>query len=247
MPHIIVPLNVGNFEALAKQTCMYRMYREITYEAPCIMWYIKGSKNNIIVDLGPQNPDQCLKNHGMIIKRNDEQKPINACKSIGLSPADVKVVILTHLHWDHAGGLDVFTNARFLVQKREVEYAITPLPCNRQMYYEKSLGKPEFVDYLDRIDIIEGDYEIEPGVKLIFIPGHTPGFQGVLVDTAKGKYFIAGDTVGLFECWEINPHVPSGIFVNLEDYYHSINRIEELADYVLPGHDGKVFEKPFYP
>jgi len=247
MLHRIVPLNVGNFEALPKQSCMYRMYREITYPAPCVMWYIQGSKNNIIVDLGPQDPDQCMENHGMVIKRSEKQMPVNACKAAGLSSDDVKIVVLTHLHWDHVGGFDVFKNARFLVQREEIEYAIAPLPCHQSIYYEKSLGKPEFVDYLDRIDVIEGDREIEAGVRLISIPSHSPGFQGVLVDTEKGRYFVAGDAVGLFECWETVPHVPSSIFVNLADYYESIDRIEKVADYVLPGHDGRVFDKPVYP
>lgn len=247
MQHRIVPLNLGDFEALPKQTCMYRMYREVTYEAPCVMWYIQGSKNNIMVDLGPPPPDQALQNHGLVIKRSEKQLPANACKAAGISPDDVKIVVLTHLHWDHAGGFDTFKNARFMIQKKEIEYGIAPLTCHRPLYYEKHLGKPEFVDYLDRIDIIEGDHEIEPGVDLILIPGHSPGFQGVLVNTERGKYLIAGDAVGLFECWETIPHVPSGLFVNLAEYYESLGKIERVADFVLPGHDGRVFEKPFYP
>ena len=117
MNYQIVPLNIGNFAALPKQTCTYRMYREVTYEAPCIMWYIKGTKNNIIVDLGPPDPDQCLENHGYVIKRGKEQEPVNALKSIGLSPDDVKIVLVTHLHWDHALGFHLFKNARFLIQR----------------------------------------------------------------------------------------------------------------------------------
>lgn len=247
MNYSIIPLNIGDFEALPKQTCMYRMYREVTYEAPCIMWYIAGTKNKVIVDLGPADPDQCLKNHGLAIKKTEKQEPINALKSIGLSADDVKIVVLTHLHWDHSWGFHYFKNAKFLIQKREIEYAIAPLPCHRSIYYEKNLGKPQFVDYLDRIEIINGDYEVEDGVSAIFIPSHSPGFQGVLVRTEKGKYFIAGDAVGLFECWETVPHVPSSIFNNLEQYYESIEKIEKIADYVLPGHDGRVFGKSTYP
>ena len=247
MHYQIVPLNVGNFAALPKQTCMYRMYREVTYEAPCIMWYIKGTENNIVVDLGPPDPDQCLENHGHVIKRDEKQAPINALKSIGLSPDDVKIIIVTHLHWDHAWGFHFFKNAKFLIQKKEVEYAVAPLPCHRSIYYEKNLGKPQFVDYLDQIETIHGDYTIEDGVKAIFIPSHSPGFQGVSVRTEKGNYFIAGDAVGLFECWDTIPHVPSSIFNNLEQYYESMEKIERIADFVLPGHDGKVFDKSIYP
>lgn len=247
MDYKIIPLNVGNFEALPKQTSMYRMYREVTYEAPCIMWFIEGTKNNIVVDLGPSDPDQSLANHGLVIQKNEKQNHVSALKSVGLSPDDVQIVIMTHLHWDHAWGFHVFKNATFLVQKKEVEYAIAPFPCNHTLYYEQSLGKPEFVDYLNQIEMINGDYEVEDGIETIFLPGHSPGFQGVSVRTEKGRYFIAGDAVGLFECWETVPHVPSGIFTNLEDYYNSIDRIEKIADYVLPGHDGRVFDQPAYP
>ena len=247
MSYSIIPLNVGDFEALPKQTCMYRMYREVTYKAPCIMWYLKGTKNNIVVDLGPADPDQCLKNHGFVIKKDKKQNPAAALESIGVSADDVKIAIVTHLHWDHSWGFHFFKNARFLVQKKEMEFAIAPLPCHRSIYYEQSEGKPTFVDYLDRVDIIEGDKEIEKGVEAVFIPGHSTGFQGVSVQTGKGKYLIAGDAVGLFECWERDPHVPSGLFVNLEVYYESMAKIDRVADFVLPGHDGKVFDKPSYP
>ena len=53
--------------------------------------------------------------------------------------------------------------------------------------------------------------------------------------------------MGFFECWEMTPHVPSGIFNNLEEYYWSMDRVDKIADHVLPGHDGKVFDKEFYP
>ena len=243
----IVPLNVGDFEALPKQTCTYRMFREVTYKAPCIMWYIKGTKDNIIVDLGPPDPVQCLENHGLVITRSEKQEPLNALKSHGISPDDVKTVLLTHLHYDHASGFHLFKNARFLIQRKEVEYAIAPLPCHHSLYYENNMRKPPFVDYLDKIDVINGDCEIEDGVNAVFIPSHSPGFQGVSVKTEKGNYFIAGDAVGLFECWETVPHIPSGIFNNLEQYYLSMEKIDKITDFVLPGHDPRVFDSSVYP
>jgi N-acyl homoserine lactone hydrolase len=242
--HQIIPIDVGRYAALPKQTCMYRMYREVTYEAPCIMWYLKGSADNIIVDLGPPDPAQCLENHAMVLNRSFDQEPLNALRLHGLSPDDVKTVVVTHLHYDHAFGFNLFKNARFLIQRKEVEYAIAPLPCHRTLYYEKSLGRPAFVDYLERIDLLDGDHEIEDGVKAVFIPSHSPGFQGVSVRTEKGDYFIAGDAVGLFECWETVPHVPSGIYNNIKDYYESMKRI---TGFVLPGHDPRVFERTVYP
>ena len=242
--HEIVPVDVGHFAALPKQTCTYRMYPGVTYEAPCILSHLRGTAENIIVDLGPPEPAQCLANHGLVINRSPAQEPLNALRARGLSADDVKTVLVTHLHWDHANGFHLFKNARFLIQRKEVEYAIAPLPCHRSLYYEKDLGSPPFVDYLDRIELIDGDCEIEDGVKAVFLPSHSPGFQGVSVSTEKGDYFIAGDAVGLFECWETVPHIPSGIFNNLEQYYESMKKI---SGFVLPGHDPKVFDKDIYP
>ena len=247
MDYQIIPLKVGTITDLPKQALTHRMNREVVCEGPCIMWYIQGTKNNIIVDLGPSDPDQFLENHGLHLRRTENEKPANALKTIGLSTDEVKIVIITHLHFDHAWGFHIFKNAKFLIQEKEIHYAITPLPTHRASFYETSLGKPQFVDYLDRIEAIRGDYEVEEGVNAILIPSHTPGFQGVLVNTKKGKYFIAGDAVGLFECWETTPHITSGTFNSLEDYRRSLEKIEKIADYVLPGHDMKVFDKPIYP
>ncbi len=243
----IIPLNVGTFEALPKQTCMYRMYREVTYEAPCIMWYIAGTKDHIVVDLGPPDPAQVLKNRGFVMQRTNKQQPLSALNAVGVDPGDVKTVIVTHLHWDHAWGFHLFENARFIIQRKEMAYAIAPLPCHRALYYEKNLGKPQFVDFLERITVIDGDYRVEPGVDAIFIPSHSPGFQGISVATEKGNYFIAGDAVGLYECWESVPHIPSGIFNNLDEYYRSMDKIAQIADHVLPGHDAGVFDQSSYP
>lgn len=246
MPRII-PLDVGTLEALPKQTCMYRMYREVTYDAPLIMWYLAGTKDNIIVDLGPPDPQQVMQEQGFVMHRSEAQQPLEALKAARVEPEDVKTVIVTHLHWDHAWGFHLFPNAVFIIQRKELQYAVTPLPAHKPTFWGRDQGRPQFLDYLRRIKMIEGDYPVEPGVDIIFIPGHTPGFQGVNVKTEEGTFCIAGDTVGLYECWETVPHVPSGLFNNLDDCYASMDKIERLADHVLPGHDPRVLERPSYP
>ncbi len=243
----IIPLDVGTFEALPKQTCMYRMYREVTYKAPCIMWYLAGTKGNVVVDLGPPDPRQVMEEQGFVMHRSAAQQPLEALKATGVRPENVKTVIMTHLHWDHAWGFHLFPNAAFIIQRKEIQYAAAPLPAHTTTYWGKDNGKPQFPDYLRRMEMIEGDREVEPGVRAVFIPGHTPGFQGVAVETEAGTIFIAGDAVGLYECWESVPRVPSGIFNSLEDCYASMDKIESIADHVLPGHDSRVFDRPSYP
>lgn len=134
-----------------------------------------------------------------------------------------------------------------MVQAEELRYAISSLPCHA-LYYESQLIQmtPPWIKALDRIEIVEEELEIESGISLVPLLGHTPGFQGVLVALKGGRCLIAGDTWPLFENWYGNEqasHIPPGIHVNLCDCYDSFRKIESIADMVLPGHDLKVLEK----
>lgn len=246
MNYSIIPLNVGNFKALPKSTCMYRMYAGVTYEAPCIMWHIQGSKSNIVVDIGPPDPESGWKNHKLEIIKEKGQTLREALLSIGLSPEDIKIVILTHLHWDHCYGSEEFTNAKFILQRSELQYAISPLPAQAVMY-ETQLGNPPFFKFFGKIETVVGDEEIEPGINVIHLPGHSPGSQGITVETEKGIYLIAGDTIALYENLDYSPPIPSGVYVDLEEYYNSLRKMKGKANYILPGHDMKVLEKKIYP
>jgi glyoxylase-like metal-dependent hydrolase (beta-lactamase superfamily II) len=108
---------------------------------------------------------------------------------------------------------------------------------------------PPWIKALVRIDIVEGELEIERGISLVPLPGHTPGFQGVLVELQSGRCLIAGDICPLFENWEGNEqsmNIPPGIHLNLRDCYDSFRKMESIADMVLPGHDLRVLEKEVY-
>ena len=155
----------------------------------------------------------------------------------GLAPADIRRVVISHLHWDHCYGNADLPNARFVVQRRELAYAVAPLPCDAPIY-ETQLHPVHFLAAFDRFDVIDGEVEIEPGLRCVPLPGHTPGLQGVLVETATGRVMIVSDHCPLFENYEIL--VPTGIIHSLEAWYTSTARVRSLADRVLPGHDLRV-------
>jgi len=249
----IIPINTGEFQAAEKSNFTYQVDAGVKIIAPLTAFLVKGKDKLVLVDTGGSDEEWARRYHHPI-RQSEGQQPLNALKKLGVSPEDIDFVVNTHLHWDHCFNNALFTRARIYVQQKELEYAISPLPPHYVYYESYQLGMyPQWLKSMERMVAVEGDHHLLPGIDLIFLPGHTPGFQGVLVNTAAGKCMIAGDTLPQYENWTGNPHVKhlkrivSGIHVNLYDYYRTMNRIEELADFILPGHDLKVFDQAVYP
>jgi N-acyl homoserine lactone hydrolase len=158
------------------------------------------------------------------------------------SVEEITTVINTHLHIDHCYGNELLGNARFLVQRKELDYWRKPLRAHRQAY-RVPLDETKF-------ELLEGDTEITAGIKVITTPGHSPGSQSVLVETEKGLYILAGDCIPQFENMAVpdgQPFWPSGIFVDLAEYYQSLERLRGLEGTILPGHDLKLTDRERYP
>ena len=245
----IWPIQMGVNPGIEKSHLTHGINVGVKLDTPIIAYVIKGAKENILVDSGSPDPEWIEKYHEL--KTMHYQDIESGLKKIELNPESIDILICTHLHWDHCFNNHKFKNARILVQKDEIRYAIAPLPMHALFYESQLVGmRPPWLNALENIELIEGDREIAPGIKIVKIPGHTPGFQGVNVKTSEGNYFIAGDFCPLFENWEGVPplkHIVSPIHVNLEDYYVSFEKVEKMADFVLPGHDLKVFDKECYP
>jgi glyoxylase-like metal-dependent hydrolase (beta-lactamase superfamily II) len=174
------------------------------------------------------------------IVRSPAQELTAALAAAGTRPEDISTVIHTHLHYDHAGNNALFPQARFFVQREELRYALAPGEFDANAYFAPSLGITP--DYLGtRFELLNGDAEIVPGVRVIGTPGHSPGHQSVVVETAGGRYCIAGDAVMWFE--NLERRVPPGYHVSTLECMQSISRIQREADHVLPGHEPKLFER----
>ena len=246
----IIPLHVGTL-IVEKSLLTPRRNFGVQFNAPSIIWYIAGAKKKILVDTSFRDARESSRVHAPHkMERNSEQEIEAALAKIGVKPDQIDVVILTHLHWDHCQNNHLFKNARFVVQAEELRYAIAPLPPHRMAYEALTMGmRPYWLD-TPKIEVVEGDKEIADGVSVIYTPSHSPGHQSVIVETEAGKIAIAGDMVSTYENWgnsELGTHVPSGQFVNLEDYWRSLQRLEKIASLVLPSHDPAVFKKAEYP
>ncbi len=212
-----------------------------------LMFYVEGGGRRIMVDTGCSDPEAASKYHYPFV-RTPEQEPLRAIKAAGIDPGEVDTVVATHLHWDHCGNNALFPNARFLVQRKELQFAAAPLPIFANAYEAPTTGMtPGYSG--TKFEVLEGDSELADGLQLVFAPGHTPGMQCLVVNTVEGVYYLAGDNAGLYENLEGNRFgrpIPGVNFVNLEDYYASLWRMERLADHILPGHDVKVLDRTHY-
>lgn len=236
----IHPLHVGT---MTRPIMVFAYWLELgkVIDAPLISWYIEGSDKKILVDTGGGDPSHIVHPRLLPYKREDDQKIENALKKIGVRCEDIDIVVVTHLHWDHSADNGLFPKAKIIVQEEELRTARSPFPVSTYGYIRSTV---ENIDYT----VISGDKEIAEGVTLIFTPGHTLGMQGVLVEGENGRCFIASDTVGLFRCLESDPPLISGVYVDMQKYYESLEKIKKLSvPIILPGHDLKVFERKVYP
>jgi len=214
---------------------------------PMIMFVIIGGDRPIMVDTGTPDAGFVREYFGYTFERPDNEDPLLQLNEAGIDPADVRDVVFTHLHWDHCSNVDLFPNARFTVQDNELRYAISPIPLHRRAYQHLPRTAPPWLPVLDRLNAVSGAVEIAPGVSTVPLPGHTPGSQGILVDTDQGKYLIAGDCLDSYDNWYWNgndgvPHVPSWSFTDVIQFDESFRRIESLGCEPIPSHDERVLE-----
>lgn len=166
--------------------------------------------------------------------------------------------MLTHLHWDHVGDVTKFPNAQFIVSKEELRFALDPPPCSYVHYEALQLGmEPKFLKIMDRMKTVDmKEKEIVEGVRVIPLPGHSPGSMGVVVETERGPYVIAGDAVPKYgnlkgSPEERQPFLMSGIYTSMVAMWKSFELIDEIVKHdfsrVIPGHDPLVFQKERYP
>lgn len=141
-------------------------------------------------------------------------------------PEEIKAVILSHLHVDHAGNIGLFKHAEFYVHKSEVEHAPTPgltVPLDWE-----SLGK--------RCHLVEKDQEFARGIKLIALPGHSYGVLGLMVETKNDGVLVFPSDAMYTKANYGPPAKLSGIVYDTLSYFESIEKVRRLAT----EHDAKV-------
>lgn len=155
---------------------------------------------------------------------------------LGLQPGDIDYVVLSHLHFDHAGNTELFasTDARIVCSDKEKEFAFGFEGAFKGAHLKADYEKINF-------ETVSGDTEFLPGVTLLQTPGHTPGCMSMQVDLPDtGTMIFTSDAVYMGESYG-PPPTPAAIVNNLEQFYSSVEKLRGIAERtdatMIFGHD----------
>ena len=207
------------------------------------VWALVNKERTVVVDTGFDRAE------GDKRGRNVLRLPREGLAMLNIDAAKVRDVIVTHMHYDHAGTLDDFPAATFHVSAAEMAFATGPLMCHPPFRHSMTAGHVcSMVRSLfeGRVAFHSGDEEIAPGISVHHIGGHTPGMQSVRVKTKRGWVVLASDAAHFYE--EMERCLPFVVVYNMGDMIHGWDKLKRLAEspqHVIPGHDPLVMTR--YP
>jgi N-acyl homoserine lactone hydrolase len=159
----------------------YLAYPGRSIVRPYVMWYIRAGETDVLVDTAIEAEDYRKYHTGFNSMPFEQVQSFEqALEKVGCGPDDIDIVIQTHLHMDHIYNTSKCRNAVVYVQKKELEVALNPHPIFDILYPRDIIENLAF-------KVIDGEQTILPGIAVTPVPGHTPGCQGVIVDTAEGR------------------------------------------------------------
>ena len=205
-------------------------------------WLIRGPESRrVLVDAGFYRQKFVIS-----WKPADFVRPSEALRRIEVPPESVTDVIVSHVHWDHLDGADLFPNARVWIQREEYEHHVR----------ENGARADGAIDSLDalmlaglrkagRVTLVEGDgQEIMPGITAYTGGRHTFASQYVGVRTAGGTVVIASDNAYLYE--NLERHLPIAQTLDARANLAAQDRMGRIASarrLIVPGHDPAVFRR----
>jgi N-acyl homoserine lactone hydrolase len=229
--------------------------REEIIEGPMPVFVILHPKGNVLFDTGPHPSvfQDAFARWGGLAKAfepvGDERSGIlSQLEAISLKPEDVRYVVNSHLHFDHAGGNQFFPKSTFLVSKKEMEWAQKP-ENEGKGYFRADWDHPLAYREIERPFDLYGDGSL----VIIPLPGHTPGHQGLLVGLPKdGKMILSGDSVPCKENY-LDSKIPRN-HLDEEQARKTIHHLHDLIEkekaLLIHGHDpdqwGKIKKPPDY-
>jgi glyoxylase-like metal-dependent hydrolase (beta-lactamase superfamily II) len=217
--------------------------RERRLDIAMMIWVLKGDGRIAIVDSGFHR-ERYFRQFSV----KDYIKPSEAIAPLGIKPEEVTDLLLTHMHWDHAGGIDLFPAARIWIQKDEYNYY-----SGEAWQSDRTHGGIDPDDVVEvvkknvggKVTLVRGDDDASlPGIGFGIGGKHTWASQFITVRTRDRVAVIASDNMYLYE--NLEKHLPVAQTLDAASNLRTQDRMRGLASeprLVIPGHDPAVFER----
>jgi glyoxylase-like metal-dependent hydrolase (beta-lactamase superfamily II) len=205
------------------------------------VWVARNSLHTIVIDTGFDAVAAAQRGRELL------REPGAGLRLLGVDSERVKHVIITHMHYDHAGNLGLFPRARFHLQEREMAFATGRYMAHgffAHAYNLEAVVSMVRLVYAAQVQFHNGDAEIVPGITVHHVGGHTHGMQVVRVWTRLGWVVLASDAAHYLANMTTNRPFP--IVADVKEMIAGWDRLRELAthpDYIIPGHDPLVMSR----
>ena len=207
------------------------------------VWAITGAGRTFVLDTGFDAATGLRRGRELL-------RPVGeGLQAIGIDPAAVADVIISHMHFDHAGNAELFPGARYHVQDSEMEFCTGRCMCQpflRHAYDADDVTAMVRRVFDGRVTFHDGDSEIAPGLTVHRVGGHSRGLQIVRVLTRRGWVVLGSDAAHFYANFEQNRPFPVvQNVVEMLEGYERMHRLASSRDHIVPGHDPLVLER--YP
>lgn len=220
----------------------YHTYREPDgdLQMDFFFWVVRDGATTVLVDTG-SHPEALARRPAI----EALVTPVDALRELGIDPADVSRVIATHFHFDHIGNVSAFPNARFTVQRRELEfwtgiYGRRPPQAFSSERAEIACLESALAE--GRLDVVDGDAEVTDAISIRLVGGHCPGQVLTMVD--GGRIVLTSDAIHMYE--EMERDMPYELFTDLVELYRTYAELRRLRDegaVIVAGHDPLVMSR----
>jgi glyoxylase-like metal-dependent hydrolase (beta-lactamase superfamily II) len=221
--------------------------KDETANGDFIFWLIKGDNGrNILVDAGFLIDIEEAKNSGV----SNYVRPDSMLLKLGLKSNEITDIILTHPHWDHVDGVDLFPNAQVWIQKEDFNHFVDleEQKDSRTFGFNKrDVQKLIKLKSLGKLTMVDGDdKEIFPGIRVYTGSRHTFNSQYVMVKSGVDNIIIASDNAYTYYNIEHTMSAPTNATLDTAAYVKAIERMKTLASnvkFIIPGHDDLMFSR----
>jgi glyoxylase-like metal-dependent hydrolase (beta-lactamase superfamily II) len=233
-----------------KATEYYGYARYGDPDGPCALdyyfWLARNADRTVLIDCGYST--ERARERGRYLNNDPNTDPIEVLALLGIEPDDVDHVIISHMHPDHIGNLDRFSQATFSIAREEYEFctgAYARKPLIADLVDPVVVGVVKEFEADERLSLVDGSEQLFPGIRVTRLGGHSPGQMITEVSAKSGQVILASDATHFYEEMELDR--PFWFFFDLEATYRGYEKLRELAAQpgasLVPGHDPAVMER----